>query len=174
MRKLIALVLLLIYSRGYTIEAFSLDIDNSLSREGFISLSWNHSTTINDNIIIEIDNDRLFVSPLHSIELRGQNNVHLSGFEDGIYYARILSKGVPSNSIEFQVQHRSLTTAWSLFVAGLVLFCLLIVFMFWGTRVSRQSLYSENSLSSRSASSSEDSSYIEATLSSEQNSSQKQ
>jgi len=105
----------------------SLAVNTELSKEGFVTLNWdaqNNATSVN----LLISTDAAFTHRIYDLPLPGQNKVHLSGFEDGLYFARIVGEQLQplSATVQFRVQHPSLNNAFLLFGIGLLLFLLLL------------------------------------------------
>ena len=102
--------------------------------EGFINLSWKDLDT--SSLILEVGTDAEMRDVTRTLTLVGQNQVHLSGFEDGVYFARLQDGAgtTLSNTIRFEVEHRSLQSASLLFAIGAGLFAFLLVTLFRFTR----------------------------------------
>ena len=102
--------------------------------EGFITLSWKDLG--DGSVTLQVGRDREFDQVMRSLQLTGQDQVHLSGFEDGVYFARLLSDtgASLSNTVRFDVEHRSLRSASLLFSIGAALFGSLVVTLFRFTR----------------------------------------
>jgi|GEM_PF-2376854 len=121
----------------------SLTVNTELSKEGFVTLSWdlqrdaqNNATPVN----LQISKDAAFSHRLRELQLPQQNKVHLSGFENGLYYARLVGEQQQPLSaiIQFRVQHHSLKNAFLLFGIGLLLFIILLVCLLQFTRKHAQ------------------------------------
>ncbi len=118
-----------------------LTVNTQVASEGYISLSWNELASSDSMITLEVARDPSFSPLVRRVQLKDQSQVHLSGFSDGDYYARLIVDGTEAQSppISFRVQHRSLTAAWWLFGLGFVLFTLLVGLVFNFTRPQQQS-----------------------------------
>lgn len=95
--------------------------------EGFITLEF-QGLPAAEPFQLQVSTDPRFEKLLHNLKLVAQSQVHLSGFDDGDYFARVISpSGQPSASTaQFSVAHRDLNTATGLFGLGAVLFVLLV------------------------------------------------
>lgn len=95
--------------------------------EGFIGLSWKQLSG-QESVRLQIASDPEFAHLVRELTLQGQNKVHLSGFENGKYFARLVASNGESlfNSVQFEVAHRDLRTAFVLFALGAGLFVLLL------------------------------------------------
>lgn len=127
----------LVWSQGLG----TLQLSDQKVSEGFITLSWNdlgepqsvtlepQSVTLEpQSVTLQVATDSEFNQLIRNIKLKGQTQVHLSGFEDGIYIARLLKGNVAlTQPARFEVQHRALSDAVLLFAIGAVLFMLLVV-----------------------------------------------
>lgn len=120
----------LVWSQGLG----TLQLSDQKVSEGFITLSWNdlgepQSVTLEpQSVTLQVATDSEFNQLIRNIKLKGQTQVHLSGFEDGIYIARLLKGNVAlTQPARFEVQHRALSDAVFLFAIGAVLFMLLVV-----------------------------------------------
>ena len=102
--------------------------------EGFITLSWKDLDAA--SITLQVATDSQVSKVIRTAQLTGQDQVHLSGFADGVYFARVLdtSGSTLSNTIRFEVEHRSSQSASLLFSIGAALFVFLIVTLFRFTR----------------------------------------
>ncbi|WP_428634537.1 hypothetical protein [Sedimenticola sp.] len=128
---------------GTSRDALPVELSSSTthSSEGYLTLRWqpmetqfepaSHSAPLAN---LQVARERTFASLVRDIQLsvlsvQQQKQVHLSGFNDGTYFARLVDgdQRVLSNAVSFQVQHRDLKTAWGLFGAGLLLFALLLI-----------------------------------------------
>lgn len=99
--------------------------------EGYIGLSWKQLpevTAVQLQVGFDADLEQVIRSPV----LTGQQQVHLSGFADGVYFARLVdgSGDVLSNTVSFEVEHRPLRAASLLFAIGAALFCFLVITLF--------------------------------------------
>jgi hypothetical protein len=111
--------------------------------EGFITLSF-EGYPKEEPVHIQISSDPQFQNLVRDIKLKAQSQVHLSGFNDGDYYARIVpivSSSAASSadqstmhSTHFKVEHRDLKSATLLFGLGAALFVILVVSLFRFTR----------------------------------------
>ena len=101
--------------------------------EGFIALSWKD---LGETVTLQVAEDAEFARLTRSLQLTGQQQVHLSGFEDGVYFARVLDNTGSSfsNTVRFEVEHRSLRSASLLFSVGAALFGFLVLTLFRFTR----------------------------------------
>ena len=102
--------------------------------EGFIALSWKDLGE--GSVTLQVAADSEFTRLTRSLQLAGQDQVHLSGFADGVYFARLLDNAGASlsNTVRFEVEHRSLRSASLLFSVGAALFGFLVVTLFRFTR----------------------------------------
>lgn len=135
--KIILVFILLIGSvTGYAAgDEPVLQAGSDLVSEGFITLKWKHldpdtPVTLRVN---PVDGSSASVT---DIDLQGQTQVHLSGFRNGEYVARLFDRQSQplSNETRFSVRHRSLDQALTLFSLGLALFLLLITLVIRFTR----------------------------------------
>lgn len=113
----------LVWSQGLG----TLQLSDQKVSEGFITLSWNELGEPQP-VTLQVATDSEFNQLIRNINLKGQTQVHLSGFEDGIYIARLLKGNVAlTQPARFEVQHRELSDAVLLFAIGAALFVLLVV-----------------------------------------------
>lgn len=112
----------------------ALSAGTEVATEGYITLSWSNKAAVN----LQVARDQSFHVVLRDINLQGQKQVHLSGFYDGTYYARLLNDEgqLYSNEVSFQVRHRDLRMAWFLFAIGFTLFALMLITLFRFTQKS--------------------------------------
>ena len=103
--------------------------------EGFITLSWNELGEPQP-VTVQVSTDPQAQQLVRSLSLQGQSQVHLSGFDNGVYFARLLNRGdVPlTRATRFEVQHRALSDAMVLFAIGAGLFVFLMVTLLRFTR----------------------------------------
>jgi len=120
----------LVWSQGLG----TLQLSDQKVSEGFITLSWNELGEPQpvalepQPVTLQVATDSEFNQLIRNINLKGQTQVHLSGFEDGIYIARLLKGNVAlTQPARFEVQHRELSDAVLLFAIGAALFVLLVV-----------------------------------------------
>lgn len=126
----------------YTIAKpeFSLTTSTTVASEGYLTLSWGppgaQPPASPAEITLSVFDAANLQDPIRSLKLHDQQQVHLSGFENGDYQAILTSgSGLPiSNPVTFSVRHHSLHTAFSLFSLGLILFIGLILCVFFFTR----------------------------------------
>ncbi len=102
-----------------------------LVSEGFITLSFDDyakSRPEQEPVHIQIATDSRFQNRVRDLTVTAQSQVHLSGFNDGDYFARIVSSAgqIVGQPAEFSVVHRNLTSATLLFGLGSALFIFLI------------------------------------------------
>ena len=121
----------------------SLTVNTELSKEGFVTLYWDVQQDTQNNATpasLQISRDAAFTHRLRELRLPQQNKVHLSGFENGLYYARLVGEQRQplSAMIQFRVQHHSLKNAFLLFGIGLLLFILLLACLLQFTRKHAQ------------------------------------
>ncbi len=116
-----------------------LTVNTTVAREGYVTLKWNDSGSSNSSVNLQIANDPGFRSLVRNLTLRAQHQIHLSGLENGVFYARLVNQQgqVLSSTAHWEVKHRSLQTAWLLFSIGLFLFSLLLFFAFRYTRPTK-------------------------------------
>ncbi|MAR90691.1 MAG: hypothetical protein CML06_07390 [Pseudomonadales bacterium] len=107
--------------------------------EGFISLNWNEFSG-QAPIRLQVSERSQWTRPLRELSLTGQTRVHLSGFPDGTFNARLVDAGgqVLSNTVQFRVQHRDLGLAGALFALGALLFLALVVTLIRFSATSQQ------------------------------------
>ncbi|MGB3620722.1 hypothetical protein FT643_12975 [Ketobacter sp. MCCC 1A13808] len=100
--------------------------------EGFVTLSFEEYSKQEQPVRIQISSDSQFQHLVREFTLTSQSQVHLSGFNDGDYFARIVSPiGQPvGKPAQFAVAHRDLTSATLLFGLGAALFAILVVCLF--------------------------------------------
>jgi len=105
--------------------------------EGYITLSWNELGE-NQPVVLQVATDAGLQKVIRSLHLQGQAKVHLSGFGDGVYYARLAAPDGQwlSAPARFEVQHRDLGLASLLFAIGAGLFCFLLATLFRFNRTS--------------------------------------
>ena len=87
-------------------------------------------------VTVQVSTDPQAQQLVRSLSLQGQSQVHLSGFDNGVYFARLLNRGdVPlTRATRFEVQHRALPDAMVLFAIGAGLFVFLMVTLLRFTR----------------------------------------
>lgn len=115
-------------------ENSSLQLSSSteLSKEGFLSLSWSGVSGAEEPASLELALDDSFVKLVRTVPLNSQvlekHQVHISGLQDGAYVARLVSPSYQplSNTLHFEVRHRSLQTALAFFAVGALLFVALV------------------------------------------------
>lgn len=112
-------------------NAISLALDRKISSEGFVTISWDSANTP-DSLSLQISFDPSFKKVIRNIKLTNQNRIHLTGFDDGHYYTRLINNDntVISEVSSFRVKHRQLRNAVILFFIGLTLFVFLIVTLY--------------------------------------------
>lgn len=105
-----------------------LSITPDISNEGYFTLNWKQLESFSPPYIIQTSKDIDFRKVIREISTTNPNQVHLSGFEDGKYYIRLLNaqKNQITNSVELIVKHQNLSHAFILFFIGLLLFIILI------------------------------------------------
>ncbi|WP_444993919.1 hypothetical protein [Aliikangiella sp. IMCC44359] len=109
------------------------------SKEGFFSLRWNNMNS-KDNLSLQLSLDKHFSPILKSYKLSSQNQIALSGFNEGRYYFR-LTDGFEhqiSNSVTVDVKHRTLSSAINLFLLGAILFLILLFALYFSGRYKQQ------------------------------------
>ena len=121
-------------SQGNVIHASA-----SVVSEGFITLNFDNyaqSLPAREPVHIQVSSDAQFQNPVRDLTLTAQSQVHLSGFNDGNYFARVVSSAGQTigRPAEFSVVHRDLTSATLLFGLGAVLFFILITCLIRFTR----------------------------------------
>ena len=112
-------------------EDFALASSSDLSTEGYMTFSWSLSdagSPDHPSPLLQVATNPQFEPvvrqfPLHPLNLE-KAQIHVSGFHDGAYYARIgeTNNTALSNVIQFQVKHRNLSAAFFIFSIGLLLF----------------------------------------------------
>jgi hypothetical protein len=109
----------------------TLELSSNHVSEGFITLSWKDMGRI-DVVELVIASDPDFHHVMRRLSLASQHQVHLSGFSDGSYYARLLDANgnVLAPDAGFDVTHRNLGLASMLFALGAGLFVFLLVTLF--------------------------------------------
>lgn len=101
-------------------------------------MSWKDLGNANSytpvNLQVAADNN--FHHLVRDLTLHAQQQVHLTGFPNGVYFARLLDQHGRSltHSTHFEVRHHNLQTAWVLFSVGFVLFTLLLFVVMRFTR----------------------------------------
>lgn len=128
---ILAIIALSYSSLSYSASIQTLQLDRELSTEGFITISWNNLTS-RSSVELQIALDQSFNKFVHKINLFNQDSVHLSGFKDGVYYARLIESNTNqvSNISSFTVKHRNLDSALNFFILGAALFLFLIATLF--------------------------------------------
>jgi len=105
-----------------------LTVSTDLATEGYVTLNWDDFEGDEVSVNLQVATDQSFQTLVRDLKLRGQKQVHLSGFTDGSYFVRLVDdeRQLLTNEVSFQVKHRDLQMAWLLFAVGLVLFVLLL------------------------------------------------
>lgn len=81
---------------------------------------------------LKISSESTFSNVSHSIKIHNtQRAISLTGFSDGVYYARLFDANdqAVSNSVEVTVKHHSMFNVWLVFISGATLFLILIGYM---------------------------------------------
>lgn len=81
---------------------------------------------------LKISSESTFSNVSHSIKIHNtQRAISLTGFSDGVYYARLFDANdqAVSNSVEVTVKHHSMFNVWLIFISGATLFLILIGYM---------------------------------------------
>ncbi len=133
---LAALIIILSIKCGYTSEKsnqISLFPEQQTSSEGFFSLSWNTYIS-NDNsnqMTLEIAAAQDFSKQTHRIDVSLQDKIHLTGFGEGVFYARLIDPdgNVVSSVARVDVKHHPLSRATALFFLGAVIFIGLVSYI---------------------------------------------
>ncbi len=137
-KLLIFTLCVLIYSVcSFSWSGQALDLDRELASEGYITISWKDRFQSAPNTI-QVALDASFTQLVREIKLIDQESVHLSGFDNGMYYVRLIETHTnqASQPSTFTVQHRNLSDALKFFSLGMILFVLLIFML---TRFNYQS-----------------------------------
>lgn len=127
--SLLMLAIFIIFSQiSHSGEPIRLHLDRNQSAEGFLTISWD-DTNNSTPVALQISDHPTFNHLLKDISLTNQNAVHLSGFNNGTYYVRLHEnkQQISSSDIaQFNVRHRQLDEAITLFILGLSLFVFLV------------------------------------------------
>ena len=130
-RTSVFFILLIISVSAFTESPYSLTPSTSIASEGFLTLSWQTASVQTQSIpsVLRVSEDEQLASVGWTIPVPRQQQVHLSGFNDGVYYAQLFGPGDKplSTIVTFEVQHRDLRWAITLFIVGLVTFLFLSV-----------------------------------------------
>lgn len=81
---------------------------------------------------LKIFTESTFSNVSHSIKIHStQRAISLTGFSDGVYYARLFNENDQafSNSVVITVKHHSMFNVWLVFISGATLFLILISYM---------------------------------------------
>lgn len=134
-RTLTALLFIFASSALINPSFAQISVSAKLVQEGFVTISWLESEQV-PAARVQIAIDMAFSELVRDLSIKDQLQVHLSGFDDGLYYARLVNtQGNPTtDTVLFEVRHRPLAAAVQLFLAGLALFVLLVAVMIRFTR----------------------------------------
>ncbi len=114
------------------------------SNAGYFSVEWNRSNTnqidpeqvLIDSarkspLYLQLSTSENFSPELQLLDVTYQDKVHLTGYEDGIYFLRLLDEqqNVLSNVASVTVAHHPLERVWFVFGIGALMFVILIGYM---------------------------------------------
>lgn len=114
------------------------------SNAGYFSVEWNSLTTNqseNEQVLIDsaykapkylqLATNEGFSPELQQLDITYQNKIHLTGYDDGIYFLRLLDEqqNVLSNVATVTIKHHPLERVWFVFGIGAVMFAILIGYM---------------------------------------------
>jgi len=122
-------------------EAPRLSANKDVATEGYITLSWQAAQS-EEGFVVQLSEDPQFQDSARQLAVARQNQVHISGLSDGLYFAQLLngSGEIIAGPIEFEVRHRNLADALWLFGTGLALFLTLLLVLLWVSRAAQQSV----------------------------------
>ncbi|GAA0204188.1 hypothetical protein GCM10009123_09360 [Kangiella japonica] len=81
---------------------------------------------------LNISKNQNFSEVSHSIKIHStQRAISLTGFSDGVYYAKLFdaNKQAVSNTVRVIIEHHSMLKVWLIFLSGATLFLILIGYM---------------------------------------------
>lgn len=114
------------------------------SNAGYFSVEWNRSNTnqidpeqvLIDSagktpLYLQLSTSESFSPELQRLDVTHQDKVHLTGYDDGTYFLRLLDEqqNVLSNVASVTVTHHSFARVWLVFGIGAVMFTILIGYM---------------------------------------------
>lgn len=133
---MISLIHLILPSNSWASQKaeFELVPSQLVSSEGYITFSWSSTPSGSHTIqspMLQVAANPTFEPlirqfPLHPLNLDNAQ-IHVTGLSDGHYHARLWQpeNSALSNVVQFQVEHRDVTTAFFIFGVGLALFLVL-------------------------------------------------
>ncbi|WP_196138778.1 hypothetical protein [Aliikangiella sp. G2MR2-5] len=130
--KLLLLMILTLVSPFVDAEGLKLSPESQLVKEGYYSLRWNKKIS-NDKWLLQVADTPEFNRLVKTYPLNLAGEIALSGYSDGVFFARIVDSGgaSQSNPVTITVHHRELSMAFKLFALGAGLFIFLIVLIFF-------------------------------------------
>jgi hypothetical protein len=115
----------------------TLNTDTTLATEGYFVLSWNSPSPTTTYSLRQ--SDATSSNRTRAENLPANGAITITGLADGQYSYQLFSAGQPrGNPIEVTVQHHALSRALGFFSLGLALFCLLVISIAVGHRLTRQ------------------------------------
>lgn len=114
----------------------SLNSNTALAAEGYFVLSW--ESDADSPLTLEQSSSADFGQVISTM-VAADGNITITGLMDGDYYFRLLDDNLQqSNLLRIQVAHHSLVRALAFFSLGLVLFIILLLTIFIGSRKGDQ------------------------------------
>ncbi|ACV27464.1 hypothetical protein [Kangiella koreensis] len=114
------------------------------SNAGYFSVEWNSSNTnqidpqrvLIDSadkspLYLQLSTNESFSPQLQLLDVTHQDKIHLTGYDDGTYFLRLLDEqqNVLSNVASVTVTHHPLARVWLVFGIGALMFVILIGYM---------------------------------------------
>lgn len=114
------------------------------SNAGYFSVEWNSLTTHqsgaeqvlidsagNTPLYLQLATNESFSPELQLLDVTHQDKIHLTGYDEGTYFLRLLDEqqNVLSNVASVTVAHHSLLRVWLVFAVGAIMFLILIGYM---------------------------------------------
>ncbi|MCW8857208.1 MAG: hypothetical protein OQJ95_07590 [Kangiella sp.] len=114
------------------------------SNAGYFSVEWNTSSTnqidpeqvLIDSarkspLYLQLATNESFSPQLQRLDVTHQDKIHLTGYDDGTYFLRLLDEqqNVLSNVASVTVTHHPLARVWLVFGVGALMFVILIGYM---------------------------------------------
>ncbi len=110
----------------------SLNSNTTLAAEGYFVLSWESDA---DSPLTLEQSNRADFSEVISTRVAADGDITITGLIDGDYYFRLLNDNLQqSNLLRIEVAHHSLVRALAFFSLGLVLFIILLLTIYIGSR----------------------------------------
>lgn len=145
--KMLSLCLVALSASPLAAQQLELQGPDKVSKEGYFSVTVTGTGTKeqppNDlqNLRLQLSKSSEFSQVLQEFPALGDfRQLSLSGFSNGEYFIRAIADNVgqPSDPIKVTVSHYPLWQALSLFVAGLLLFTVLLITLWQGQRLTNQ------------------------------------